>query len=224
MGAECWVDGESYGGAKRWKEGWKERSGSGSGFYITWWWTEGKEKVERGRNIKGERRGAYCFCGKLMRSIWTMWLLQHTPWVTSATPKGNWNCNASPLPFLTFFFSNKRRCMSSILPREWTNKTTACSYVYRSPSFLLKIYSRNKHPLWEVGMQLASQVIFSGVAALLCSLIRFPFLSGVISLSGAPTNLAATVHLKEKNSVTSTPTHHRYRRRKQQHCIIMLSL
>lgn len=172
-----------------------------------------------------------------MRSIWTMWLLQHTPWVTSTTPKGNWNCNVSPpplpcSPFLTFFSfsaSNKRRCMSSILPRKWTNKTTACSYVYRALSSPLKIYSGNKHPLWEVGTPPASQVIFSGVAALLCSLIRFPFLSGVISLSGAPTNLAATVHLKEKNNVTSAPTHHQHQQRKQQqqqqqHCIITLSL
>lgn len=56
-------------------------------------------------------------------------------------------------------------------------------------------------------MWLASQVIFFGVPALLCSLIRFPFLSGVISLSVAPANLTATVHLEKKNSVTSTPTH-----------------
>lgn len=59
-------------------------------------------------------------------------------------------------------------------------------------------------------MWLASQVIFFGVAALLCSLIRFPFLSGVISLSVAPANLTATVHLEKKNSVTPLPTSSSY--------------
>lgn len=119
--------------------------------YIMWWWTEGLKEVEK----EGERRkniwrrdrerggvcgGAYCFCGKLMRSIWTMWLLQHTPWVTSATPHPRatgitlWAPLFSALSFFFFFLGNKRRCMSSILPREWANKTTACSYMYRSPS------------------------------------------------------------------------------------------
>lgn len=140
-------------------------------------------------------------------------------------------CDSPLPPFLTsFFFSSaaiRDDVCPPILPREWTNKTTASSYVYRGLSFPLKIYSRNKHPLWEAGLPPASQVIFSGVAALLCSLIRFPFLSGVISLSGALTNLKATVHLKEKNNVTSAPTQHWHQQRKQQQqqrCIITLSL
>lgn len=64
-----------------------------------------------------------------------------------ATPKGNWNCIVVPhhhnhphfflfFSFFSFFFllGNKRRSMCSILPRVWANKTTACSYMYRSPS------------------------------------------------------------------------------------------
>lgn len=154
------------------------------------------------RSMKGREKQmgrAYCFCGKLMRSICTMWLLQHTPWVTSTTPKGNW----TPSFFFFFytFLSNMRWYMSSILPQEWANKTTACCYMYCIPSSPRNIFQEHT-PSWGVGMWLASQVIFFGVAALLCSLIRFPFPSGVISLSVAPANLTAMVHLEKKNGGT----------------------
>lgn len=117
-----------------------------------WWYTEGYGKVEKERkDIKGGVRerdgGAYCFCGKLMWSIWAMWLLQHTPWVTSATPKGNWNCMSPPSFFSLFFFfsGNKRRCMLSILLWDWASKTTACSYMYHSPSSPKTIYREQTH-------------------------------------------------------------------------------
>ena len=111
--------------------------------YIMWWWTESLETVEK----DGKRRKNIWGGGSIL-FLWqidAIHLNHVTPAAHSlsdqhcATPKGNWNCIVSPPPtsffysFL-FFLGNKRRCMSSILPREWANKTTACSYMYRSPS------------------------------------------------------------------------------------------
>ena len=82
------------------------------------------------------------------------------------------------------------------------NKQNDSLLLYVLHSFFPLKYIPRTHILWGVGMWLASQVIFFGVAALLCSLIRFPFPSGVISLSVAPANLTAMVHLEEKNGGT----------------------
>lgn len=84
------------------------------------------------------------FYSKLMWSIWTMWLLQHTPRVTSTTPHPRATGIAlQHLPTThspSLYSSNKRRCISSILLREWANKTTACSYMYHSPSSLRNVF------------------------------------------------------------------------------------
>lgn len=104
--------------------------------YIEWRWTEG---LERRMNMK-ERRFFFvyyffhcCFVANLCDPSAPCDLFSTLPeWPNHATPKGSRNCIVPPL--FSFFLGNKRRYMSSILPREWANKTTACSYMYRSPS------------------------------------------------------------------------------------------
>lgn len=136
-------------GAKRWREGVK---GEVSHWIRLWYyvmmdWGQRKGR-ERGRNLKGGEMESILFSWQ----IDVIHLNHVTPPAHSLSDQHHTQgqlelqCEPPPTPrspFLTFFSfsaSNKRRCMSSILPRKWTNKTTACSYVYRGLSSPLKKY------------------------------------------------------------------------------------
>lgn len=187
-------------------------------------WKKGRD---REKNVKGWRErdgGVDCFSGKLMRSIWTMWLLQHAPWVTSTTPKGNWNYIVNP-SFFSFFRQYGTMYVLYFAMRvskktKQQQPVVICTIVLLS----LKIYSTNTHTHTHAAWS-GRVACFPGHSLWSCCFIVFADPISLplwcdFSLSCCWTLLQPWFTWK-KNSVTSTATQ---QQEQQQYSIIMLSL
>lgn len=159
---------------------------------------------ERGR--EREREEVY-FCGKLMRSIWAMWLLQHTPRVTSAVPHPRatgialWAATSPPL-LLSFIFKAIRADVCPPFYHESEQTKRQPVVIVCQPPPLKYIYSANTH-VWLAFFSRS----FPPLESLLhCA--RWSDSSPVGFLSPLPGPIVRRrFDLWEKNSVTSTPKH-----------------